>query len=568
MVRLEDRVAELGETALSRNNDHQEDQKSAKVSESGSISVPAVPAQDGPSKERSMSWATRDGYDNFLSRIGLNNDNTLSDGTYTFNLVTRNRILLEAAYRGSWTVGAMIDYVAEDMTKAKAIPSTSDKGVDLDKLAKAETRLQIWESFCDGIKWGRLYGGALGVLMISGQDPSTPLDPETVSKDQFEGIAIYDRWMLNPILSPVIPFGPDLGLPLMYQIVSSALQSLGGPTDPTREQKDKYPAKGPNGEPWGTQWKYTGIVNVHHTRVIRFIGIKLPFFQAITEMMWGESNLERLWDRLIGFDNASMSAAQLIDKALLRTVSVDGLREILAAGGEAQQGLEKMFSMMRLLQTNEHLTLIDKEDTLETTSYTFAGLSDLLLQLAQQLSGGADLPLKRLLSQPPAGLSDSGDSDLRMYYDNIKAKQEATLRKGLSLVYKVMWRSVYGTPTPEDFDFEFTPLYQLTSAEKATVANTTVDAVTKALDNSLISQRGAATELKNSSRVTGIFGSITEEELETADDEMPPMPDPNAVPEEGQVAAGEGGKEEKSSKADTKDGWISRLLRRKKKKAA
>jgi uncharacterized protein len=545
---------------LSQNE--KDNQKSAEVSDSkSSQAVSAKTPSSGETQARSMPWATRDGYDNFLSRIGLNNDNTLSDGTYTFNLVTRNRILLEAAYRGSWVVGAMVDSVAEDMTKNKAIPATSDKGVDLSKLKKAETRLQIWESLCTGLKWGRLYGGALGVLMIAGQDPSTPLDPETVGKGQFEGIAIYDRWMLNPILSPVIPFGPDIGLPMTYQIVSSALQSLGGPTDPDRADKDNYPKKGPNGEPWGQNWKYTGIVNVHHSRVIRFIGIELPFFQAITEMMWGESNLERLWDRLIGFDNASMSSAQLIDRANLRTVSVDGLREILAAGGEEQAGLEKMFAMMRLLQVNEGLTLIDKEDTLETTSYSFAGLSDLLLQLAQQLSGGIDVPLKRLLSQSPAGLSDPGDSDLRMYYDNVHAKQESRLRRGVSLIYKVLFRSVYGKPVPDDFDFEFTPLYELTSAEKATVANTTVDAVTKAQESGLLTQRGAVTELKNSSRLTGIFGSITEEDVEEASEEMPPMPDET---ERDDSAPPKKGDEEKKP---TEDGWISRWLRKKKKKA-
>jgi len=472
-----------------------------------------------------MTVATRDGYDNFLSRIGLNNDNTLSDGTYVFNLVTRNRILLEAAYRGSWVVGAMVDSVAEDMTRAKAIPSTSDKGVDLDKLKKEETKLQIWDSICTGIKWGDLYGGALGVIMIEGQDPSTPLDPETVKEGQFQGIAIYDRWMLNPIMSPVIPFGPNIGLPMMYQIVSSALQSLGAPVnDPNRDK-----LKGPEGQDWtyGQPWKYTGIVNVHYSRVIRFIGIELPFFQAITEMMWGESKLERVWDRLIGYDNASMSAAQLVDRANLRTVKVDSLREIIAAGGEAQQGLEKMFDMMRLLQVNEGLTLIDKNDELETTSYSFAGLSDLLLQLGQQLSGAIDVPLKRLLSQSPAALNDSGDSDLRMYYDNIRAKQESKLRNGLSLIYKLLWRSVYGTPTPEDFNFEFTPLYQLTTKEKAEVANTTTDAVTKSYEQGLISQKTAMIELKNSSRETGVYGAITEEEIQEAEEELPPMPDEN-----------------------------------------
>ena len=72
-----------------------------------------------------------DGFDNFVSRLGLNNNNTLSAGTYTFNYITRNRILLEAAYRGSWIVGAIIDNPAEDMTRA-GIDITTAKKDDAD----------------------------------------------------------------------------------------------------------------------------------------------------------------------------------------------------------------------------------------------------------------------------------------------------------------------------------------------------------------------------------------------------------------------------------------------------
>ena len=69
-------------------------------------------------------------------------------------------------------------------------------------------------------------------------------------------------------------------------------------------------------------------VRVHHSRCARLGGNKLPFFQAITEMMWDESVLERLWDRLIEFDTATSSAGSLILRANLRTVGVKGLREI------------------------------------------------------------------------------------------------------------------------------------------------------------------------------------------------------------------------------------------------
>lgn len=450
--------------------------------------------------EKVQDSKTFDGFDNFVSKLGLNNDNTLSAGTYEFNLVTRNRIKLEAAYRGSWIVGRVIDSIAEDMTRA-GIDINTEAPDDLSILYKANVRLQIWQSLATLIKWGRLYGGAIGVMQIEGQKLDTPLDVETIGQNQFKGIIVYDRWQLNPVLTPVIESGPMIGLPAYYQIVNNPAST--DPTAPTA----------------------TGQITVHYSRCIRYTGIDLPYFQAITEMMWGESVLERMWDRIISFDNASLSAAQLIDRANLRTIGIDGLREIISAGGEAMAGLLEMFEMMRSLQTNEGLTLLDKEDTFASTAYTFAGLSDILLQLGQQLAGASETPLVRLFGQSPAGLSATGESDIRMYYDNIKAQQEAKLRAPFEVLLKVLWRSVFGKPSPKDLEFEFTPLWQMTPTDKANNAKTNAETVTGVFEAGLVSQKVAMTELKGSSGDTGIFSAITQEDIDQAEEEAAPMPD-------------------------------------------
>lgn len=441
-----------------------------------------------------------DGFDNFASRIGLNNDNALSASLYTFNLLTRNRIQLEAAYRGSWVAGVIVDAVAEDMTRAGINITTSEAEDDIKDVYASISRLGLRNSLCSEIKWSRLYGGALGVLQIRGQKLDTPLDVTKIAKGQFTGISVYDRWQLNPILNNVIQDGPDIGLPAFYQIVTNL---------------------NPNGSIDYTQ---TGMINVHHSRIVRLTGIDLPFFQAITEMMWGESNLERLWDRMIAFDNATMSCASLIDRANLRTVGVDGLRDIIATGGEAQAGLEAMFEMMRLLQVNEGLTLIDKNDTFASTAYSFAGLSDMMLQFGQQLAGASGIPLVRLFGQSPAGLSATGESDMRMYYDSINSQQEAKLRRAWDLLLKVLWRSVFGKDAPKDLEFTFQPLWQTSDLDKATIAKTNVESIIAGHEEGLVSTKASMQELRGLGGKTGLFTNITDEEIEDAEDEEPPVP--------------------------------------------
>lgn len=442
-----------------------------------------------------------DGFDNFLSKIGLNNENVLSASSYTFNLITRNRILLEAAYRGSWIVGAIVDSVAEDMTRAGVTVVSAKGEQNLKELKNAISRLKIGESLSDLVKWGRLYGGAIAIMQIKGQKLDTPLNLDTVGKDQFQGIVVYDRWQLNPILEDLIDSGPDMGLPKYYDIVNDL-----------RATQPSFPTA-------------TGQIRVHHSRIVRMSGIKLPYFQAITEMMWGESNLERLWDRLIAFDNATMSSASLIDRANLRTVGVDRLREIIATGGEAQAGLVAMFEMMRSLQTNEGLTLIDKEDTFQTTAYSFAGLSDMLLQFGQQISGAAGIPLIRMFGQSPAGLGGDGEEDIRMYYDNINAQQESKLRNGWEMILKVMWRSCFGKPAPDDMEFNFTPLWQMSATDKVNNAKATAETIIGAYEAGLIDRATAMSELRQTSSETGIFSNISDEDIKDAENEEPPLPE-------------------------------------------
>ena len=438
--------------------------------------------------------STRDGFANLAARMGLGAQNVFSEGTYIFDLLTRNRIKLEAMYRGSWIVGAAVDSIAEDMTRAGISIKGEIEPEKIEQMHAQMTRLGVWNSLLESIKWGRLYGGAIAVINVDGQDLSTPLNVETVGKGQFRGLRVYDRWQLQPSLQNIVIDGMDFGLPMFYDVIS----------DVTTGQVSN--------------------VRIHHTRVVRQIGVQLPAYQAITEQMWGESVIERMYDRLMAFDTATSGAANLIQKAHLRTVQIDKLREVLAAGGKAEENLLQMFHHMRMLQTNEGLTLLDKEDTFQAHSYTFSGLSDMILQFGQQISGATGIPLVRLFGQSPAGLNSTGESDLRMYYDNIAAQQESRLREGLMKVLRVLHKSVFGVAAPEGFDFDFVPLWQTSTKEKADIATAITTTVSTAFEKGIIDQATAMQELKQSSDATGVFSNITDEQIEEAKMAPPPMP--------------------------------------------
>lgn len=442
-------------------------------------------------KEGVRGWF-RDSYQNFTARLGLRTPNMSSDGTYQPNWTSRNRLMIENAYRSSWLVGVAVDAVADDMTR-KGITITG--GMKPEEKAKIETEwesLALWDRLNDTIKWGRLYGGAIGVIMIDGQDMSTPLRIETIAPGGFRGVMVLDRWMVNPTTHDrVTEMGPDFGTPKFYQVVTTA---TGIP-------------------PW----------KIHYSRIIRFDGVTLPYQQMLTENDWGQSVVERIFDRLLAFDSATTGAAQLVYKAHLRTYSIKGLRSVLGMGQNtsAYKGLMAHMDMIRQYQSIEGMTVMDTDDKFETHSYTFAGLSDVLAQFGQQVAGAVGIPLVRLFGQSPAGFS-TGDTDLANYYDNVSTQQERRLRRPLHKIMQVQHMSLFSRPLPDDFAFEFNPLWQMSETDRSTVAVNTVDAVSKAVDANLMTVQAGAQQLKESSRITGVGSTITDEDIENAKDIDPP----------------------------------------------
>lgn len=257
--------------------------------------------------------------------------------------------------------------------------------------------------------------------------------------------------------------------------------------------------------------------------MIRLEGVRLPYQQRIAENGWGQSVAERIYDQLVAYDSTSQGAAQLVYKAHLRTYSIEKLRELIATGGKPFEAVLKQIDMIRSMQSNEGMTLLDSTDKFETHAYSFSGLSDVLLQFGQQLSGALQIPLVRLFGQSPAGLNSTGESDLRTYYDGINQKQESTLRIPLGRVLEVAYRSIIGSEPPEGFTFEFEPLWQLSDKEKAEVAEVITRTVMTAQESGLVGDRTALNELRQSADVTGVWSNITNEEIEAAD-ELPPDP--------------------------------------------
>ena len=434
-----------------------------------------------------------DGISNPLLRIGSGTRNTFAATTYTPDFVTLNRQTLDWAYQTSWLGDLAVDSVAEDMTR-EGIEIRCERPEIIDELKACFDDLGVFDSLCEALKWSRLYGGSIAVILIDGQKVEDPLT--TVPRGSFKGLVVLDRWQIDVSNEErVQALGRDFGKPMYYRVM------------PGNCDVD-----------FGTE-------RIHHSRVIRFEGRKMPYYLRQSYQGWGASVLEPVWNRLKGFDLATEGATQLLSKAYLRYYKVKGLRDILV-NDLANRGFQKQMDIIREFQSAEGMTVGDADDDFQIHSYSFGGIPEILLQLGQQISGALGIPLVRLFGQSPAGLSSTGESDLRMYYDKIKQQQSTVLRSGIKKLLDIVWMSVTGQAVPADLAFDFKSLWQMSKVDQSTVLTGGVAAIRDTFEQGLIDLPTALKELKSLSDTVGVFSSITDDDIAMAEqmerNEAPP----------------------------------------------
>lgn len=446
-----------------------------------------------------------DGFENLTARLGLGQPNLLAQSGYA-----RTRTLgsneLEEMYRSSWVVGRMVEVVAEDMVRAGITLQSQMPPERVDGLYRAWQATGIPGRLSDAIKWARLYGGAIAVILVDGQDLASPLDLAAIGPGAFRGLVVLDRHQITPLEERITDLGPMLGYPAGYRV---------------------HGGEGLEGQV------------IHHSRALRFTGVELPHRLRETEQGWGGSVVERVLDRILALDSATYGSANLMLRSYLRVVGVKDLRRILAQGGAAEQALVKMMTMIGQVQSNEGLTLLDSEDQFTAHSWSFSGVYDALQAFAEQIAGATGIPLIRLLGQSPKGFS-SGDSDLQTYYETILTAQEDDLRGPVTLLLGVVCRSLWGQPPPDGLSFSFAPLAAPSAVEKSQIATADAQAVAALFGAGLIDEAQALTELRDTGRLTGRFAHIRDEEIEAArtaaaapplDELTPPEPEPDDAPQ-------------------------------------
>ena len=433
-------------------------------------------------------FLTLDSFSNPAARLGVGTDNLAEFTEYRIKRITRDMQLMNALYRNNWIVKRLIDIIPEDMMKNGYKLNTQ---LDLDsrrKLTRLERTTALRSKILEGLKWGRLYGGAAAIIVIDGHEEflDEALELEMIMPDTFKGLIVLDRWSgITPETTTVEDYSdPNFGLPEYYTVRAEGLGS-------------------------GTR--------IHHSRIVRFTGRDLPYIERIGETYWGASELEHIFDELKKRDNTSYNIAGLVFRANLHIYRMENMGEMALMPENVRQNLMKTITMLNSMMNNNGMQIIGSGDNIETKQYTFAGLSDIYELFMYDIAGAAEIPATKLFERSPSGMNATGESDMQNYYDSIEEKQESYLRPVYDVLLPIMCMSAFGS-VPDDLDYDFEPVKKPTESERKQLASQMAQALQGMFTAGGISQKTLLKELQASSELTGMWNSISDEDIENADD--------------------------------------------------
>lgn len=439
-----------------------------------------------PAKQAAIMAGVRgealDGYNNAAAFLGQSSP-LISAGTFLRSGLTSNIQLLTTTYRECWLATRIIDTPADDMTRSWYTLTGKFRHEDLADLKRLEAKHSVKQELTDAIRWARLYGGSLALMVIDGEGDrlDQPLDLSLLPPDCFKGLLVLDQSMgISPSLELVTDLNdPDYGLPMYYSINVD------------------------DGE--------CGTLTIHHSRILRFIGRPLPRNEEIGENFWGASELEHIWDELQKRSATSANIAQLVFQANITTLKMSNFGESVGMGTDkGQQNIRNLIAEENRFRTSFGIQLLSKDDAFENHPYSFSGLNDIYESFMMDIAGAAEIPATKLFGRSPQGFQSTGEAEMRNYYEMIAGLQERDLRPALERLLPVMAISCFGY-LPEDLDFVFNPLATVTAEQAEELAGKLTDRVEKLYSAGLLTYEEARNELKRVGEKYAAYSGIEPE---------------------------------------------------------
>lgn len=215
----------------------------------------------------------------------------------------------------------------------------------------------------------------------------------------------------------------------------------------------------------------TDHINIHHTRILRFDGLRVSQLQFVNNGHWHDSVLTSMLNPIQNYSTSNDAMAAIMQDFRVNVLKMNGLGDLISASGEDK--LRKRLEVLNLSRSVLGILAIDGEnEEYQQNTPNLSNFDKILATVVDRLVAESEIPHTVLLGRSPTGMAGSGESERREFYDNIASKQETTLRPELEKLLRYIMLSKQGPTNGQidpDLAFEFLPLFKLSEKEEAEV---------------------------------------------------------------------------------------------------
>lgn len=395
-----------------------------------------------------------DGYVNVLNRYGTSKD---TSEHYRFQPEPAvDDTVLSMFYEGNGLFSKIIDSPAEEAIKhGFELEGISDPDIQ-SFFREAYDELDGDETFMTSLKWGRLFGGAIAVMMINdGRGVDEPLDWKNIQS--IDDIRIYDRSLIQPDYSSMFSYNPEdpfrtrgsrLGMPEYYSVFS------------------KY-----------------GNFTVHESRCLVFQNGILP--EKCTNSVyqfWGMPEYVRLKRAIRDAELAYGSGPKMLDRSVQAIYKMKNLADILSTS-DGEDAVLKRLEVIDMARGLLNSITIDSEgEDYDFKQFQFSGVSEIIDKSCAFLSAISSIPQTILFGAGAGGLSTTDDTSMENWYNYVERIQRRMVKKNLRYLFAIIAQA--GVATGElaevpPIKVKFNPLWSMSESEqvqleqqKATIKST------------------------------------------------------------------------------------------------
>lgn len=382
-----------------------------------------------------MNFLRKDGWANLLKGFGFKH----KDPKQSTKFIANDKLAredCEALYNFNGLAQRIIDVPVNDMTRAGfRVCGDTENCIESDLKKKGFN-----SALADFLTWDRLFGGSLLVMFINdGGKLSDPLNKKAIkSVDAFR---VFDRYEVDKIsYLEMDPASDRFGEPVMYRVTNVN----------------------------GVQF------DVHYTRAICRTGTRVSNRERRKNAGYGYSALDSVFEGLRAYGEVFQSLEEIVGSFELRTVSIQGLADIVSEGNS-----KALYDRLELFEMGRHVLntmLLDENEKFEKHASSVSGLDGLVEKFFDRITSDAGIPGRILLGrQTVGGLDKSGSSETRDWYDSIASRQTIELAP---VVERVVELSMIASAGPtcgqciENWSVEFNSLWTPTEAEQVATRKT------------------------------------------------------------------------------------------------